>query len=145
MRTTGIAWSRIISLNRPGFTGEFFVQNLRDFFKGVHPCIELFFYFLWRFMADRAVQPFGTERLLARGRNEAVDVRFLNTRVGGIKLCLDRSEAILVAQFCDQINADILAIATVSLGPFRPGPHRIVLFGLHRIVLEEGYRARRSK
>ena len=46
-------------MNRPGFTGGFFGQNLRDFFKGVHAFIELLLYFLWRFMANGAVQPFG--------------------------------------------------------------------------------------
>ena len=49
----------VAHVNRPGFTGEFFVQNLRDFFKGVHACIELLLYFLRRFMANCAVQPFG--------------------------------------------------------------------------------------
>ena len=27
-------------MNRPGFTGEFFVQNLCDFSKVIHACIE---------------------------------------------------------------------------------------------------------
>ena len=35
-----IGWSPGLSdrrgVKRPGFTGEFFVQNLRGFFKGVH-------------------------------------------------------------------------------------------------------------
>jgi len=28
-------------VNRPGFTGEFFVQNLCDFIKGVHACMGM--------------------------------------------------------------------------------------------------------
>ena len=42
-------------VNRPGFTGEFFVQNLCDFIKGVHTCIEGFLHFLRRPMTDGAM------------------------------------------------------------------------------------------
>ncbi|MCO6385311.1 hypothetical protein GTH22_21515 [Oceanicola sp. 502str15] len=42
-------------LNRPGFTGEFFVQNLRGFFKGIHVRIEDLLCFLRRDIADGAV------------------------------------------------------------------------------------------
>lgn len=44
-------------LKRPGFTGEFFVQNLRGFFKGIHVRIELLLRFLRRDITDGAVQP----------------------------------------------------------------------------------------
>jgi hypothetical protein len=33
-------------MNRPGFTGEFFVQNLCDVIKGVHAFIEVVLHFL---------------------------------------------------------------------------------------------------
>jgi hypothetical protein len=42
-------------LNRPGFTGEFFVQNLGGIIKGVHVCIEGVLHFLRRSMADGAM------------------------------------------------------------------------------------------
>ena len=46
---------RANALNRPGFTGEFFVQNLCDFIKGVHACIEGLLHFLRRPVTDCAV------------------------------------------------------------------------------------------
>ncbi|SEL40916.1 hypothetical protein SAMN05421666_3604 [Roseovarius nanhaiticus] len=42
-------------LNRPGFTGEFFVQNLCGFFKGVHAGMECVLPFLRRPVANGAV------------------------------------------------------------------------------------------
>jgi hypothetical protein len=46
------AWNhgRIIGLNRPGFTGECFVQILGHFIKGIQICIERLLCFLWRDM-----------------------------------------------------------------------------------------------
>ena len=48
-------------LNRPGFTGECFVQNLSDFIKFIHICIEELLCFLWCDISDCAVQAFGVE------------------------------------------------------------------------------------
>ena len=42
-------------LNRPGFTGEFFVQNLCGFFKGDHARMECVLPFLRRPVANGAV------------------------------------------------------------------------------------------
>ncbi len=47
------------TLNRPGFTGERFVQISGDFIKVVHVCIESLLCFLWRDISDGAVQAFG--------------------------------------------------------------------------------------
>jgi hypothetical protein len=46
-------------LNRPGFTGECFVQMSGDIIKGVHVCIESLLGFLWRDVSNGAVQAFG--------------------------------------------------------------------------------------
>ncbi len=46
-----------LTLNRPGFTGDFFAQDSGDFIKGVQVCIECVLQFLWRPVPDRAVQP----------------------------------------------------------------------------------------
>jgi hypothetical protein len=48
-------WVMRAVLNRPGFTGEFFVQNLGGIIKGVHVCIEGVLHFLRRSMADGAM------------------------------------------------------------------------------------------
>ena len=45
-------------LNRPGFTGEYFVQNLSYFIKGIQVCIEVLLCFFWCYISDRAVQAF---------------------------------------------------------------------------------------
>jgi hypothetical protein len=45
-------------LNRPGFTGEHFVQNLRCFFKGVQVFVESFLRFSWREISDSTVDAF---------------------------------------------------------------------------------------
>ena len=42
-------------LNRPGFTGEFFVQASGDFIKGVHAFMEGVLYFLRRLVAYGSV------------------------------------------------------------------------------------------
>ena len=44
-----------LNLNRPGFTGEFFVQNLCGFFKGDHARMECVLPFLRRPVANGAV------------------------------------------------------------------------------------------
>ncbi len=44
-----------VKVNRPGFTGDFFVPNLCDFIKGVHACMEGVLHFLRRSVADGAV------------------------------------------------------------------------------------------
>jgi hypothetical protein len=46
------------NLNRPGFTGEHFVQNLRCFFKGVQVFVESFLRFSWREISDSTVDAF---------------------------------------------------------------------------------------
>ena len=45
-------------MNRPGFTGECFVQILRHFIKVVQVFIECLLRFLWRDVANGAVQAF---------------------------------------------------------------------------------------
>ena len=53
---SGFSTTREIGkLKRPGFTGEFFVQNLCDVIKGVHACIECVLHFLRGPMADCAM------------------------------------------------------------------------------------------
>lgn len=42
-------------VNRPGFAGEFFVQNLGDVIKSVYACVESFLHFLRRPIADGAM------------------------------------------------------------------------------------------
>ena len=49
---------RSSDLNRPGFTGEHFVQNLRCFFKGVQVFVESFLRFSWREISDSTVDAF---------------------------------------------------------------------------------------
>lgn len=44
-----------ITMNRPGFTGEFFVQNLCGFLKGDHSRMECVLPFLRRPVANGAV------------------------------------------------------------------------------------------
>ena len=44
-------------MNRAGFTGDFFVQNLCDFIKGVDACMEGVLHFLRRSVAYGAVSP----------------------------------------------------------------------------------------
>ena len=44
-------------MNRAWFTGDFFVQNLCDFIKGVDACMEGVLHFLRRSVADGAVSP----------------------------------------------------------------------------------------
>ncbi|MEO3477896.1 hypothetical protein AAFO90_09475, partial [Phaeobacter sp. CAU 1743] len=51
--TSGLLFS--LSLNRPGFAGEFFVQNLGDVIKSVYACVESFLHFLRRPIADGAM------------------------------------------------------------------------------------------
>ena len=46
-------------MNRPGFTGECFVQILGHFIKCVQVCIECLLCFLWCDVSDGAVQAFG--------------------------------------------------------------------------------------
>jgi len=46
-------------LNRPGFTGECFVQILGHFIKVVQVCIECLLRFLWRDVSDGTVQALG--------------------------------------------------------------------------------------
>ena len=48
----------IHKLNRPGFTGGYFVQNLSYFIKGIQVCIEVLLCFFWCDISDRAVQAF---------------------------------------------------------------------------------------
>lgn len=64
-------------------------------------------------------------------------MRFLDAGFGGVKLGLDSCEPILVTQFGHQINADILAIPSVSFGPVAPGPDSVILLNLNRIIQEE--------
>jgi hypothetical protein len=45
----------IYQVNRPGFAGEFFVQNLGDVIKSVYACVESFLHFLRRPIADGAM------------------------------------------------------------------------------------------
>lgn len=47
--------AQIALLNRPGFAGEFFVQNLGDVIKSVYACVESFLHFLRRPIADGAM------------------------------------------------------------------------------------------
>ena len=51
------AFLQRLTMNRPGFTGDFFAQDSGDFIKGVQVCIECVLQFLWRPVPDRAVQP----------------------------------------------------------------------------------------
>ena len=44
-----------VLLNRPGFTGDIFVQESGDFIKGVQVCIEGVLHFLRRAMPDGSV------------------------------------------------------------------------------------------
>jgi hypothetical protein len=44
-----------VPVNRPGFTGESFVQNLGDFIKSIQVCIERLLHFLGRPVAYGAV------------------------------------------------------------------------------------------
>ena len=44
-------------MNRGWFTGDFFIQNLCDFIKGVDACMEGVLHFLRRSVADGAVSP----------------------------------------------------------------------------------------
>ena len=46
-------------LNRPGFTGECFVQMSGNFIKVVHVYIEGLLCFIWCDISDRTVQTFG--------------------------------------------------------------------------------------
>ena len=55
MRTRDAAYD---NLNRPGFTGGYFVQNLSYFIKGIQVCIEVLLCFFWCDISDRAVQAF---------------------------------------------------------------------------------------
>jgi len=49
----------VLELNRPGFTGGYFVQSLGYFIKGVQVCIEGLLCFLWRDISDGAVEALG--------------------------------------------------------------------------------------
>ncbi len=49
----------IDKVNRPGFTGECFVQMSGDFIKGVHVCIEGLLCFLQWDVSNGAVQAVG--------------------------------------------------------------------------------------
>ena len=51
-------FNTLAALNRPGFTGEFFVQILCYFIKLVYVCIEGLLCFLWCDVSDGAVQAF---------------------------------------------------------------------------------------
>ena len=48
------------ALNRPGFTGEFFVQMLGDHIKVVQVCIEDPLCFVWRDVPDGFKQALGS-------------------------------------------------------------------------------------
>jgi hypothetical protein len=42
--------------NRTEFAGQYFVQTLGSFFKGVHVCVEGFLHFSWREICDSIVE-----------------------------------------------------------------------------------------
>jgi hypothetical protein len=75
------------------------------------------------------------EALLARGGEEAVDVRFLQVVIFSVELALDRVE-FSGAGAGNQVDADILSIVPLSLRPVSVHPDFAVQVGVAGLVLQ---------
>jgi hypothetical protein len=77
------------------------------------------------------------ERLFARGRDETVDVRFLDPGFSCVALRLDCGITVFIPKLGDQVNPDIAPVPTVLFRPIGPSPDSLIFFGLHGIIPEK--------